>query len=71
MNKETCWCKSKDVEWYLWDKDHERVLGLDGPNAMLRVRISPEQGVVGIPIDFCPYCGRQLASCEPRCPEGL
>ena len=73
MKQGECWCNSKDVEWYLWDEDHQEVLGLDGKNAMLRVRISPKQGRVGIPIDFCPYCGRLLVdnAGEPSCPENL
>lgn len=69
MEQWKCWCNSEEVEWYLWDEDHEEVLGLDGKNAMLRVRISKKQGRIGIPIDFCPYCGRRLADGTPRCPE--
>lgn len=68
MKMGECWCNSEKVEWYLWDKNHEEVLGLDGANAMLRIRISPEQGRIGIPIEFCPYCGRRLADGKPRCP---
>ncbi len=73
MKQGECWCNESENEekivYWLWDKDHQSVLGIDGKNAMLAVRISPEQGYVGLPISFCPFCGRQLADDEdPRCP---
>ena len=71
MKQGECWCNEKEVQYWLWDGDHVPVIGIDGENAMLRVRISPKQGRVGLPITFCPFCGRQLADDEPRCPENL
>ena len=69
MKQGECWCNEKRPVGILWDQSKELVYALDGPNAMLRVRISKEQGRIGIPIDFCPYCGRRLADESPRCPE--
>lgn len=63
-----CWCNEKEPVGILWDSDHELIFGFDGPNAMLKFRASPLQGRIGLPIEFCPYCGRRLANGEPRCP---
>ena len=73
MKQGECWCNDGKVVDWLWDKDKEPVIGIDGDNAMLRVRISKEQGRVGLPIDFCPFCSRKLVDEEgyPRCPENL
>ncbi len=66
-----CWCNEREPAFWLWDKNHEPVIGIDGENEMMRVRVSQGQGRVGLPIEYCPFCGRKLANEEPRCPEGL
>ena len=47
-----CWCNEREPAFWLWDENHEPVIGIDGENAMLRVRISPGQGRVGLPIEY-------------------
>ena len=71
MKQGKCWCDEKETVYWLWDAEHEPVIGINGENAMLRVRVSPDQGRVGLPISYCPFCGRQLEEDIPRCPEGL
>ena len=71
MKQGRCWCSEKESVVILRDGDKNPIYKLDGLNAMLRIRISKKQGIVGLPIIFCPYCGRRLANDEPRCPENL
>lgn len=71
MKQGECWCNENDAAYWLRDADHKSVIGLDGAEAMLRVRISPDQGRAGLPITCYPLCGRQLANDGPRCPENL
>ena len=60
----SCFCQRKGGEWLTWDKDHEPVLGFDGEDACIMVRVSPEQGIVGYPVEYCPWCGRRIANDE-------
>ena len=70
MKQGECWCDEGKVVNYLWVKEDDPIIGIDGKEALLWVRISKEHGRVGLPIEFCPFCGRQLADGSPRCPEG-
>ncbi len=70
MTQGSCWCNEEKAVTILKSQG-KKIFAIDGKNAMLKIWISHKQDVAGLPIDFCPYCGRQLADGSPRCPEGV
>lgn len=58
-----CFCGTslEDADdFFAFDADGDPILGIDGRNGALAIMINEEDGMIGIPIDFCPFCGRKF-----------
>ena len=58
-----CFCETNledDDDFFVFDADGDPILGIDGKNGAIAVRINKEGGMIGIPIDYCPFCGKKF-----------
>ena len=67
----TCWCSEGRTVGILFDmeKGMEPVYSIDGDNAAIIISVSKERGIVEMPINYCPYCGRYLGRGLKRAPH--
>ena len=54
-----CPCMGQGTEWMIFDDQYSEVFGINGKDGAIVID-HPSVGLIGIHIEYCPYCGRKF-----------